>query len=176
MIAMTITGLTTIERSGLGMADRRARHAEAAIMKAQYTCVRGTEIMCGIVGVISTRPAPPILVEALRRLEYRGYGPIALIDRSVPVIAVAPSGPLFEKTASNLQEAAPRGGQVIVFSDAAGRPSSGNRGRDGGVAGRRSPGSADPLQRPAAASRLSPCRIERYRSRSPSESSEVGYS
>jgi glutamine---fructose-6-phosphate transaminase (isomerizing) len=48
------------------------------------------------------------------------HGPIALIDRSVPVIAIAPSGPLFEKTASNLQEAAARGGQVIVFSDAAG--------------------------------------------------------
>ncbi len=45
------------------------------------------------------------------------HGPIALIDREVPVIAVAPSGPLFEKTASNLQEAAARGGQVIVLSD-----------------------------------------------------------
>lgn len=48
------------------------------------------------------------------------HGPIALIDPSVPVIAIAPSGPLFEKTASNVQEAAARGGQVIVFSDAAG--------------------------------------------------------
>ncbi len=48
------------------------------------------------------------------------HGPIALIDRSVPVIAIVPSGPLFEKTASNLQEAAARGGQVIVFSDAEG--------------------------------------------------------
>ena len=48
------------------------------------------------------------------------HGPIALIDRSVPVIAIAPSGPLFEKTASNLQEAAARGGQVIVLSDADG--------------------------------------------------------
>ena len=48
------------------------------------------------------------------------HGPIALIDREVPVVAIAPSGPLFEKTASNLQEAATRGGQVIVFSDAPG--------------------------------------------------------
>ena len=48
------------------------------------------------------------------------HGPIALIDPAVPVIAIAPSGPLFEKTASNLQEAAARGGQVIVFSDQAG--------------------------------------------------------
>src|ERR1700693_2398465 len=48
------------------------------------------------------------------------HGPIALIDPAVPVIAIAPSGPLFEKTASNLQEAAARGGQVMVFSDATG--------------------------------------------------------
>ncbi|MBN9562355.1 MAG: glutamine--fructose-6-phosphate transaminase (isomerizing) [Alphaproteobacteria bacterium] len=48
------------------------------------------------------------------------HGPIALIDASVPVIAIVPSGPLFEKTASNLQEAAARGGRVIVLSDEAG--------------------------------------------------------
>jgi glucosamine--fructose-6-phosphate aminotransferase (isomerizing) len=48
------------------------------------------------------------------------HGPIALIDATVPVIAIAPSGPLFEKTASNLQEAAARGGRVMVFSDPAG--------------------------------------------------------
>ena len=48
------------------------------------------------------------------------HGPIALIDRDVPVVAAAPSGPLFEKTASNLQEAAARGGKLIVFSDQAG--------------------------------------------------------
>ena len=48
------------------------------------------------------------------------HGPIALIDKSVPVIAICPSGPLFEKTASNLQEAAARGGQIVVFSDAEG--------------------------------------------------------
>ena len=48
------------------------------------------------------------------------HGPIALIDRQVPILAVVPSGPLFEKTASNVQEAGARGGQVVVFSDAAG--------------------------------------------------------
>jgi glutamine---fructose-6-phosphate transaminase (isomerizing) len=48
------------------------------------------------------------------------HGPIALIDPAVPVIGIAPSGPLFEKTASNLQEAAARGGQIVVFRDEAG--------------------------------------------------------
>ena len=50
------------------------------------------------------------------------HGPIALIDSQVPVIALCPSGPLFEKTASNLQEAAARGGRIMAFTDAAGAP------------------------------------------------------
>ncbi len=45
------------------------------------------------------------------------HGPIALIDESVPVIVMAPSGPLFEKTASNLAEVAARGGRVILITD-----------------------------------------------------------
>jgi glucosamine--fructose-6-phosphate aminotransferase (isomerizing) len=50
------------------------------------------------------------------------HGPIALIDDKVPVIALCPSGPLFEKTASNLQEAAARGGRIMAFTDEAGAP------------------------------------------------------
>ncbi|MXP66162.1 glutamine--fructose-6-phosphate transaminase (isomerizing), partial [Roseomonas sp. M0104] len=50
------------------------------------------------------------------------HGPIALIDPTVPVIALCPSGPLFEKTASNLQEAAARGGRIMAFTDPAGAP------------------------------------------------------
>ncbi len=48
------------------------------------------------------------------------HGPIALIDRQVPILSIVPSGPLFEKTASNVQEAGARGGQIIVLSDRAG--------------------------------------------------------
>ena len=50
------------------------------------------------------------------------HGPIALIDPAVPVIALCPSGPLFEKTASNLQEAAARGGRIMAFTDAQAAP------------------------------------------------------
>ncbi|MBS1089058.1 glutamine--fructose-6-phosphate transaminase (isomerizing) [Gluconobacter wancherniae] len=48
------------------------------------------------------------------------HGPISLIDRTVPVVAIAPSNILFEKTLSNLQEAKARGGRVLAFTDAAG--------------------------------------------------------
>ncbi|MGE0095380.1 MAG: glutamine--fructose-6-phosphate transaminase (isomerizing) [Alphaproteobacteria bacterium] len=48
------------------------------------------------------------------------HGPIALIDEDVPVVVAAPSGPLYEKTASNVQEVVARGGRVILLSDADG--------------------------------------------------------
>ena len=45
------------------------------------------------------------------------HGPLALVDKNMPVIAVAPSNDLLEKLKSNLQEVRARGGQLIVFAD-----------------------------------------------------------
>ena len=45
------------------------------------------------------------------------HGPIALIDESMPVIAIAPNDELLEKLKSNLQEVKSRGSQMIVFED-----------------------------------------------------------
>ncbi len=52
------------------------------------------------------------------------HGPIALIDESVPVIAMAPRNILYDKMLSNMQEVAARGAQLIVFSDTADAASS----------------------------------------------------
>jgi glucosamine--fructose-6-phosphate aminotransferase (isomerizing) len=46
------------------------------------------------------------------------HGPIALVDASVPVVVLAPKDELFEKTISNLQEVAARGGRIIAITDA----------------------------------------------------------
>ncbi|WP_225197965.1 glutamine--fructose-6-phosphate transaminase (isomerizing) [Gluconobacter oxydans] len=48
------------------------------------------------------------------------HGPISLIDQTVPVVAIAPSTILFDKTLSNLQEAKARGGRILAFTDAEG--------------------------------------------------------
>ncbi|MTH64971.1 glutamine--fructose-6-phosphate transaminase (isomerizing) [Paracoccus shanxieyensis] len=48
------------------------------------------------------------------------HGPIALIDRNVPVVVLAPRDDLFEKTVSNMQEVMARHGQVLLISDAEG--------------------------------------------------------
>ncbi|MGB0661695.1 MAG: glutamine--fructose-6-phosphate transaminase (isomerizing) [Mangrovicoccus sp.] len=53
------------------------------------------------------------------------HGPIALIDRQVPVIVLAPRDPLFEKTVSNMQEVMARHGRVLLVTDASGAAEAG---------------------------------------------------
>jgi len=48
------------------------------------------------------------------------HGPIALIDEAVPVVVIAPYDEVFEKTVSNMQEVAARGGKIILITDAKG--------------------------------------------------------
>lgn len=48
------------------------------------------------------------------------HGPIALIDKKVPVIVMAPSDALFDKTVSNMQEVMARGGKVLLVTDSKG--------------------------------------------------------
>ncbi len=54
------------------------------------------------------------------------HGPIALIDKTMPVVVLAPSDALFEKTVSNMQEVMARQGQVLLISDAEGLHEAGN--------------------------------------------------
>ncbi len=82
---------------------------------------RGNCFPVALEGALKLKEISYIHAEAYAAGEMK-HGPIALIDAAVPVIAIAPSGPLFEKTASNLQEAAARGGKLIVFTDAEGAP------------------------------------------------------
>ena len=53
------------------------------------------------------------------------HGPIALVDEDMPVVVVAPSDDLLEKTLSNMQEVAARGGKIILITDEAGAASVG---------------------------------------------------
>ena len=54
------------------------------------------------------------------------HGPIALIDKTVPVIVFAPRDALFDKTVSNMQEVIARGGRVILVTDAQGAAEAGD--------------------------------------------------
>ena len=48
------------------------------------------------------------------------HGPIALIDETMPVIVIAPTDRVFDKTVSNMQEVAARGGRIILITDESG--------------------------------------------------------
>ncbi len=80
---------------------------------------RGAHFPVALEGALKLKEISYIHAEAYAAGEMK-HGPIALIDRNVPVVASAPSGRLFEKTASNLQEARARGGRLLVFTDPAG--------------------------------------------------------
>ena len=54
------------------------------------------------------------------------HGPIALIDDAVPVIVIAPTDALFEKTASDMHEVMARGGKVVMISDQEGLEKAGD--------------------------------------------------
>ncbi len=78
---------------------------------------RGSSFPIALEGALKLKEISYIHAEGYAAGELK-HGPIALIDESVPVVVVAPEDELFEKTVSNLQEVAARGGQVILISDA----------------------------------------------------------
>jgi glucosamine--fructose-6-phosphate aminotransferase (isomerizing) len=80
---------------------------------------RGSTYPIAMEGALKLKELSYIHAEGYAAGEMK-HGPIALIDESMPVIVVAPSDELFDKTASNLEEAAARGGRVILISDKAG--------------------------------------------------------
>jgi glucosamine--fructose-6-phosphate aminotransferase (isomerizing) len=80
---------------------------------------RGPDYPMALEGALKLKEISYIHAEGYAAGEMK-HGPIALIDEHVPIIVIAPSGPLFEKTVSNMQEVQARGGQVVLISDAQG--------------------------------------------------------
>ncbi len=80
---------------------------------------RGPDYPMALEGALKLKEISYIHAEGYASGEMK-HGPIALIDDEVPLIVIAPSGPLFDKTVSNMQEAQARGAQVVLISDADG--------------------------------------------------------
>ena len=99
------------------------RIAEIAKMVSEARDVlylgRGSSYPLAMEGALKLKEISYIHAEGYAAGEMK-HGPIALIDESVPVVVVAPSDHLFEKTASNLHEVVARGGKPILFADAKG--------------------------------------------------------
>jgi glucosamine--fructose-6-phosphate aminotransferase (isomerizing) len=80
---------------------------------------RGTSFPIALEGALKLKEISYIHAEGYAAGELK-HGPIALIDETMPVIVIAPFDRVFEKTVSNMQEVAARGGKIILVTDAKG--------------------------------------------------------
>jgi glutamine---fructose-6-phosphate transaminase (isomerizing) len=80
---------------------------------------RGTSYPLALEGALKLKEISYIHAEGYAAGELK-HGPIALIDENMPVVVIAPYDQVFEKTVSNMQEVAARGGAIILMTDAKG--------------------------------------------------------
>jgi glutamine---fructose-6-phosphate transaminase (isomerizing) len=80
---------------------------------------RGTSYPLALEGALKLKEISYIHAEGYAAGELK-HGPIALIDENMPVVVIAPYDRVFEKTVSNMQEVAARGGKIILMTDAKG--------------------------------------------------------
>jgi glucosamine--fructose-6-phosphate aminotransferase (isomerizing) len=78
---------------------------------------RGIHYPIAMEGALKLKEISYIHAEAYAAGELK-HGPLALVDKNMPVVAIAPKDALFEKLKSNLQEVRARGGELYVFADA----------------------------------------------------------
>ena len=80
---------------------------------------RGTSYPLALEGALKLKEISYIHAEGYAAGELK-HGPIALIDEKMPVVVIAPYDQVFDKTVSNMQEVAARGGRIILMTDAKG--------------------------------------------------------
>ena len=78
---------------------------------------RGLHYPIALEGALKLKEISYIHAEAYPAGELK-HGPLALVDRNMPVVVIAPNDALLEKVKSNMQEVAARGGELFVFADA----------------------------------------------------------
>ncbi|MDJ0685509.1 MAG: glutamine--fructose-6-phosphate transaminase (isomerizing) [Alphaproteobacteria bacterium] len=101
--------------------DEALREIAQTLAKARdvFYMGRGASFPIALEGALKLKEISYIHAEGYAAGEMK-HGPIALIEDDVPIVMIAPSDALFEKTASNVQEMVARGGKVIFLSDADG--------------------------------------------------------
>ena len=98
--------------------DEAIRQLALEVSKAQDVLYlgRGADYPVALEGALKLKEISYIHAEGYAAGEMK-HGPIALIDENVPIIVIAPTGRLFDKTVSNMQEVIARDGRVIFLSD-----------------------------------------------------------
>ncbi len=101
--------------------DKPVKKVARKIAEASDTLFLGRGVMfpLALEGALKLKEISYIHAEAYASGELK-HGPIALIDKTMPVVVMAPRDTLFDKTVSNMQEVMARGGKVLLISDAQG--------------------------------------------------------
>jgi glucosamine--fructose-6-phosphate aminotransferase (isomerizing) len=103
------------------MVEEQVRAIALEIAKARDVLYfgRGPMYPLALEGALKLKEISYIHAEGYAAGELK-HGPIALVDEATPIIVIAPTDDLFEKTMSNMSEVAARGGRIVLFTDAAG--------------------------------------------------------
>ncbi len=116
-LVTALHGLDLAIDKALLLDTRLARLAETFIDRAHTLFLgRGTMYPIAMEGALKLKEISYIHAEGYPAGELK-HGPLALVDDSMPVIAVAPNDEVLEKLQSNLQEVRARGGELFVFAD-----------------------------------------------------------
>jgi glutamine---fructose-6-phosphate transaminase (isomerizing) len=101
--------------------ERQIEHLARDLAKCRDVLYlgRGTSFPIALEGALKLKEISYIHAEGYAAGELK-HGPIALIDETMPVIVIAPYDQIFEKTVSNMEEVAARGGRLILLTDAQG--------------------------------------------------------
>ncbi|WP_127560900.1 glutamine--fructose-6-phosphate transaminase (isomerizing) [Nioella ostreopsis] len=115
-----LRGLPGLINQALALEDQIKRHT-GALSRAQTVLFlgRGAMFPLALEGALKLKEISYIHAEGYASGELK-HGPIALVDKTVPVVVMAPTDALFDKTVSNMQEVMAREGQVWLVTDAAG--------------------------------------------------------
>ena len=124
-LVRSLTALPAAVSAALGSEEQIERIAKS-LSKAKDVLYlgRGQMFPVAMEGALKLKEISYIHAEGYPAGELK-HGPIALVDEVMPVIVVAPSDELMEKTLSNMQEVAARGGQIILVTDEQGAGSFG---------------------------------------------------
>jgi glucosamine--fructose-6-phosphate aminotransferase (isomerizing) len=87
---------------------------------------RGTSYPLALEGALKLKEISYIHAEGYAAGELK-HGPIALVDETMPVLVIAPFDEIFEKTVSNMQEVAARGGRIVLITDPKGAEAAGGQ-------------------------------------------------
>ena len=127
-LALALIELPAHVNQALNMEEEYRRVAETVLAEARDVLYlgRGSSFPIALEGALKLKEISYIHAEGYAAGEMK-HGPIALIDETVPVVVVAPTDAIFDKTASNFEQAKARGGKLVLLSDAAGVGRLGNQ-------------------------------------------------